>query len=151
MEINVTIEDDSILNMVSEDWLYQSAENILCLADAGESEMGISIVSDERIREINYLYRYIDKITDVISFQMECQDGFVVPDDMRHLGDVIISAPAVVRQAVEYEVSQTEELRRLLIHGILHLLGYDHLQPEQEIHMQSLEERIMCALEERDR
>ena len=151
MEINVTIEDESILNIVSEDWLYQTAEDILCLANAGESEMGISIISDEHMRKINHLYRHIDKTTDVISFQMECQDGFIVPSDMRHLGDVLISAPAVVRQAAEYKVSQIEELRRLLIHGILHLLGYDHMQFEQEVDMQNQEECIMCALEERDR
>jgi len=151
MEINVTIEDESILNIASEDWLYKNAEHILYLADAGDSEMGISIVGDERMREINRLHRHVDKTTDVISFQMECRDGFIVPNDMRHLGDVVISAPAVMRQAAEYEISRIEELRRLLIHGILHLLGYDHLQPEQEFHMQSQEERIMCALEEGDK
>lgn len=146
MEINVTIEDENILKHFSEDWFHLEAEKILNLAQAGESEMGISIVDDECIRAINRMHRQIDKPTDVISFQMECADGFIVPSDMRHLGDVVISAPTAQRQAVEFEVSIEEEMRRLLIHGVLHLLGYDHMQIEEENIMQAEEERIMCFL-----
>ena len=142
MEINVIIEDDLILKHLSEDWFYEETEEILTISGAGQSEMGVSIVSDERIREINRMYRKIDKSTDVISFQMETQDGFIVPNDMRHLGDVVISAPTAIAQAVEYETSVEEEVRRLLIHGILHLLGFDHMQTENEAKMQDEEERI---------
>jgi len=147
MEVNVSIEDESILAALSEEWFYTQAEQILQLCSAGPSEMGISLVDLSRMREINRKHRHIDSATDVIAFQMECADGFVVPNDMRHLGDVVICVPVAINQAQEYECSVEQEVRRLLIHGILHLLGFDHEQERDEKHMNLEEERIALALE----
>ena len=150
MEINVIIEDGSVYNYLNEEWFHDEAEKILNMAKAGFSEMGILVINDLRMQEINKAYRNIDKTTDVLSFQMENDDGFIVPNDMRHLGDVIISVPTAVRQAKKYGVSIVEEVRRLLIHGILHLLGYDHILTQQKEEMHHLEENIMSRLEEWD-
>jgi probable rRNA maturation factor len=100
------------------------------------SEVSVTFVSNERIREINREYRHKDQPTDVISFALEelGEDEIeIVGEDIpRLLGDIIISVERAKEQAEEYNHSFSRELGFLSLHGFLHLLGYDHVEEEDE-------------------
>jgi probable rRNA maturation factor len=90
-----------------------------------EAELSLLITEDSEIAELNKQYRKKDKATDVLSFPMQkIKSGKKVVSGL--LGDVVISAETTISQAKEYETTVPEEFLRLLIHGTLHLLGYDH-------------------------
>ena len=92
--------------------------------------MSILITDDEEIRSLNNTYRGLDRSTDVLSFsQME---GEEIHGESDLLGDIVISLDTALRQAGEYGHTVEEEMRRLLIHGLFHLLGYDHEGCEEE-------------------
>lgn len=102
----------------------------------------VIIIDNEEIHKINKEYRGIDRPTDVISFALEDDDTFVVMDK-RILGDIYISIDKAREQATEYGHSLLRELCFLTIHGILHLLGYDHMKESEEKIMLELQERIL--------
>ncbi len=105
-------------------------------------EFNIIIVDNERIHEINKQYRNIDAATDVISFALEDNKDF--PNiDYRILGDIYISIDKVYEQSKLYNHSFFRELSFLTIHGLLHLLGYDHMKKEDELIMFSRQELIL--------
>ena len=91
----------------------------------------IIIVTNEEIKNINYTYRGIDKITDVISFALEDNDKLKKPK-LRVLGDIYIAVDVAYEQAKLYNHSTKREICFLATHGILHLLGYDHQNEEEE-------------------
>ena len=110
------------------------------------SELSISLVDDKAIRLINKKWRHKDKATDVLSFPQlsvaELREQTV--DTQWLLGDIIISVPTALRQAKERRHSLRKELCRLLAHGILHLMGYDHeISPKEEKRMQRLERKLL--------
>ena len=109
-------------------------------------EVSCVLVDDERIHEINREYRHIDRSTDVISFAMEDNDQFYVEGMPRTLGDIFISVDHAKKQAEEYGHSLRREMCFLFTHGILHLLGYDHMTDEQEKEMFGLQDEILGAL-----
>ena len=114
---------------------------------AEEVELSILFTDNAEVQQLNKEYRGKDKPTDVLSFSMsEGESPIASPS----LGDVVISVPIAVEQAVEYQVTTEQELLRLLIHGILHLLGYDHEDvPELEVvRMQTQEDKLQAELEE---
>lgn len=102
----------------------------------------IIFVDNEKIKEINKIYRNIDKETDVISFALEDDKTFNT-DKFRFLGDIYISIDKARSQAVEYGHSLKREICFLSIHGLLHLLGYDHMNKEEEKVMFNLQEEIL--------
>lgn len=95
-----------------------------------EAIFNIIFVSNKKIREINKEYRGIDKVTDVISFALE--DGDTIEYEMRVLGDIYIAIDRAYEQAEMYNHSRIREICFLTTHGILHLLGYDHIEEEDE-------------------
>ncbi|MGA9227428.1 MAG: rRNA maturation RNase YbeY [Mesobacillus sp.] len=111
------------------------------------SELSVTFVSNERIQEINREYRDKDQPTDVISFALEeMGEGEieVVGADMpRVLGDIIISVPRTREQAEEYNHSFMRELGFLAVHGFLHLLGYDHMNEQDEKKMFDRQKEIL--------
>jgi probable rRNA maturation factor len=111
------------------------------------SEVSITFLSNERIREINRDYRHKDQPTDVISFALEelGEDEIeIVGTDMpRVLGDIIISVERAKEQAEEYNHSFSRELGFLALHGFLHLLGYDHIEEEDEKEMFQTQKDIL--------
>ncbi|MCM3712834.1 rRNA maturation RNase YbeY [Alkalihalobacillus oceani] len=115
----------------------------------GETEVSVTFVSLERIQEINRDYRGKDLPTDVISFALNDQDEEeleVVAEGLPNvLGDIIISVSHIRSQAEEYGHSFERELGFLTVHGMLHLLGYDHLTEEEEKDMFSRQEDILSA------
>ena len=107
--------------------------------------LGLLITDDERIKTLNLKYRGQDEETDVLAFGMESdQDSFVSPSELPlHLGDVVISYPQAVVQAEEYGHPIEEELHRLVVHGLLHLLGYDDQTDQERRRMWDRQETIL--------
>ena len=102
----------------------------------------VIIVDNDKIHEINKEYRHIDRETDVISFALEDDKSFNTTD-IRMLGDIYISIDRVRSQALEYGHSFKRELYFLAIHGLLHLLGYDHMKEEDEKIMFAKQEEVL--------
>ena len=118
-------------------------------------EISISFVDNEEIKDLNKQYRNIDAPTDVLSFPMlefnkKSNDETIVKevfiDEEIPLGDIVISTEKVIEQAREYGHGQDRELAFLLVHGMLHLLGYDHIQESDEIIMRKKQEEILELL-----
>ena len=105
------------------------AGRILDDSDRSEAELSILITDDEEICSLNRLYRDMNRPTDVLSFsQLEGEGPVIVP---QLLGDVVISWETAQRQASELGHGVPVEMKRLLIHGVLHLLGFDHEKGEE--------------------
>ena len=104
----------------------------------------IILVDDEYIHKINKEYRNIDKVTDVISFALEDDDNDY-ETNYRVLGDIYISVDTAYRQAKEYGHSNLREICFLATHGLLHLLGYDHMEEDDEIIMFKKQEELLNA------
>jgi len=126
------------------------AKQLLRQVDESDSSLSISLVDDREIQVLNREHRGKDKPTDVLSFPLY-EDGQgttlepVVPE--RLLGDVVISIDTARRQAAEYDAPLQNEVYRLLIHGILHVLGHDHEQPEERAAMEAEERRLAAAID----
>jgi probable rRNA maturation factor len=122
------------------------------LAAAGEElgvcgEVSVLVVDDSRIHQLNREFRDVDRPTDVLSFsQLEGESMGGLPEEPVLLGDIVVSAPTAVRQAEEYGHTVAREFAFLLVHGFLHLLGYDHETPEEETEMFALQEKILERL-----
>jgi probable rRNA maturation factor len=109
------------------------------------AELSILFVNDRRMRILNHQYRGMDKTTDVLSFPLheEIQDARLISHPLA-LGDIVINLHKAKRQAEENSCSLNEELKRLLIHGLLHLIGYDHEQSRYlKIKMQEMGFELM--------
>ncbi len=104
----------------------------------------ITFVSEEEIKDINKNYRGIDKVTDVISFAFEDANS-IKKEMIRVLGDIYICIPRMLEQAKTYGHSPKRELSFLVVHGLLHLLGYDHQTKEEESIMFTKQELILNA------
>ena len=150
MEINVLV-DAGLAGCPEASWLESVLEKVLLAQDIDSKvELGLVIVDQEKIRQLNFSYLGEDKPTDVLAFAMLPEQSgenlvpFVVPpDDIKHLGEVIISYPQAVIQAEEHQHSVEREIAILIIHGVLHLLGYDHDKPELEQEMRAREAEIV--------
>ena len=105
----------------------------------------IIFIDDEQMHEMNKTYRGIDRTTDVLSFALEDNQTIELP--IRELGDIFISIPKMKAQALEYGHSEKRELSFLTVHGLLHLLGYDHTRSEEDekIHF-GLQDKILNDL-----
>jgi probable rRNA maturation factor len=111
-------------------------------------EVSLVFTDSETVKQLNRDYRGVDEPTDVLAFyilpQKEADSSFVLPPDgVTRLGEVIISYPQTVEQAREQGHSPEKELALLIIHGILHLLGYDHEEPEEEAKMREREKELL--------
>ena len=145
-------EVDNFENNYEQDFTAIIEQALKTLKIEDDVEVSCVLVDDERIHEINREYRHIDRSTDVISFAMEDNDQFYVEGMPRTLGDIFISVDHAKKQAEEYGHSLRREMCFLFTHGILHLLGYDHMTDEQEKEMFGLQGKILGALSiERER
>ena len=139
-------EVENIENNYEQDFTAIIEQALKTLGIEDDVEVSCVLVDDERIHEINREYRHIDRSTDVISFAMEDNDQFYVEGMPRTLGDIFISVDHAKKQAEEYGHSLRREMCFLFTHGILHLLGYDHMTDEQEKEMFGLQDKILGAL-----
>ena len=127
------------------DYLNEVINHTLEVMDAKESIFTIIFVTKEEIHELNKQYRGVDRVTDVISFALEDAHD-VSLSDIRVLGDIYICIDRMKEQAIEYNHSETRELSFLTVHGLLHLLGYDHQTKEEEEIMFNLQRKILSDL-----
>jgi probable rRNA maturation factor len=115
---------------------------------ADTCQVSVTLVGDAEMREINHAYRKVDKITDVISFALnegeeeELQGG----PEANLLGEIVVCLPQCWRQAEEYGHGRARELAYLLAHGMLHILGYDHMREAEKKTMRQREKAIMTAI-----
>lgn len=108
--------------------------------------VSVALVSDVTIRKFNRLYRKQDKVTDILSFEAAVKDFVTMPED-RSLGEILICWPRIKQQARENNWSVQEEFLYILVHGLLHLWGYDHEQSWQQAKkMEKLHQKIMSRL-----
>ena len=157
MEINVLI-DEGLEGCLDVGWLESIAEQALIAQNAGSNvELGLVITSQERVQQLNRSYLGKDEPTDVLAFSMlpaaeEIGADFppfvTPPDGVVHLGEVIVSYPQAVIQAEEQHHSIRKEIATLIIHGVLHLLGYKDDNPELKRQMSARETEILTGMGE---
>ena len=114
------------------------------------TEVDITIVTDEEIHTLNRDYRNVDRATDVLSFALDEGDDepTIVGGEAEHLlGDIIISAPKAKEQAEEFGHGLNREITYLAVHGILHLLGYDHMEEKDKVVMRKEEEAVLREMD----
>lgn len=114
-----------------------------------EAEISLVFVGEKRIRRLNRLYRGVDRVTDVLSFEGESADGdgFVDPaDGVAYLGEIFICIERAERQAKEKGHSLRQEIDILLVHGLFHLLGYDHIEDADYVVMAAKENKVIKKL-----
>lgn len=154
--------------LVSVQRLRRIAEHTLAAGLAGnEARLSVVVADDEVVRDLNKRYRGLDENTDVLSFSFtrpgeyygesgplplgDEESAFVLPPgEEDSLGEVIISYPQAQRQADQSGHQVEEEMALLLAHGILHLLGHDHAEPEEEAAMKALEDEVLAKVREDD-
>ena len=142
-EITVINETDE---NIDKELLNKVASFALVHEKVEKALVNIIIVDNVEIRKINKEYRGIDRETDVISFALEDDNTFIeLP--IRVLGDIYISIDKVKSQAIEYGHSEKREICFLTVHGILHLLGYDHMNPDEEKIMFDKQDKILDELD----
>ena len=140
----------TIYNKTDEEFTYEDIiEKVVFKAFEVEgvkkASCSIIIVDNTFIHKLNKEYRGIDRVTDVISFALEDDKSMVIPDNIRLLGDIYISLDKAKEQAREYGHSLERELCFLSIHGLYHLLGYDHESKEEEKIMFKKQEEVLEA------
>ena len=141
MDVSV-IDRENYLDRGREKALAALTERILRYLGLPErSQVCLSFVSDADMRELNRRYRKIDRTTDVLSFAQRDVG------DVGILGDVVISYDTAVRNSQRFSVTVEREIRRLVVHGILHLLGFDHAEKRQRETMRGKESEIMGFLD----
>lgn len=130
--------EDSFLKII------ETTLNVLNIDD--DVEMSCILIDDEKIHEINKEYRHIDRSTDVISFALEDSEQFYVEGMPRNIGDIFISVDHAKMQAQEYGHSLKREMCFLFTHGLLHLLGFDHMNEDDEKEMFGKQKEILGLL-----
>jgi probable rRNA maturation factor len=151
MEINVEV-DSKFVGCVRAKWLKSIIDRTLNAQGLGsEAEVSLIITGQRKIHELNKEYLEEDRPTDVLSFPMMEPPAKVVfvtaPDGQNHLGEVIVSFPQAVLQAEEHGHTVEREISILVVHGLLHLLGYDHAGVAEKREMRTREKEILGLLE----
>ena len=149
MEIEIRCEPEDL--PVSEEEREAVRRAILAvgrLYGAEDAEVSVTLTDDAHIHVINREYRGVDRPTDVISFALtESEEPEIIGGGAHEvLGDLIISLERMRAQAAEYGHTQLRELSFLTVHGMLHLLGYDHMEEEERLEMEEEQRRVMEEL-----
>jgi probable rRNA maturation factor len=151
--INWDIDDD-FQAVIDPSSITPALEHTLQLVRISEASLTIAISDDATVQALNRAYRGVDAPTDVLSFAHQAaghadEPTLVLPAELaadyaHYLGDIIIAYPYAERQAAHYQNNVTAELRLLAVHGLLHLLGYDHASAEEEAAMWALQEAALA-------
>ena len=141
MEISI-VDREKFIDGPARENLIRLVEKILAYLDLSpRSELCVSLVSDVDMRELNRQYRQIDTTTDVLCFPQKSE---VSPD---LLGDIVISYQTAVRHSRRLEITVEEELRLLVVHAVLHLLGFDHKKKKERDIMREKEKEVLNYLD----
>lgn len=148
MDMFVDIRDASLSEEdVPEEDLVRAFEEALRLEGMTDDvELSLSFVGEEEIQELNRDYRGVDSVTDVLSFPTYEGEIYEIEGMPTPLGDIVICMDRVRLQAKEFGHSERREIVYLAVHSLLHLLGYDHMEPEEKKEMRAREEEVMSAL-----
>lgn len=140
-DIHIFCEEGHELDSGLEQRLRELCHKVLC-AENSTLPVNIVMTGDAEVRELNRDYRNKDKTTDVLSFPWECdpEDSEFLDDEEKLLGELYISVPQVERQAPRFDTTFEEEMNRVTVHGLLHLLGFDHIKPQDRKIMRAREE-----------
>lgn len=154
--MNIYIENETDIDFGLEDYKAVICSAVLAVAEGfglpGALEVNVLITGLEQIRQINSDSRGIDSATDVLSFPYYDYetpgvfDGEIFEDEENILGDIILCAQKVTMQAAEYGHSRKRELSFLVVHSMLHLLGYDHIKDDDRIEMERQQRKYMEIL-----
>ena len=143
-------QDKMVLGEYLEKRLQDGLNAVAKLHDLDDmTEVDITIVDDEEIHQLNRDYRNVDRPTDVLSFALDEDDEDepeLLEGQLHLLGDIIISAETATRQAEEFGHGLEREIVYLAVHGLLHLLGYDHMVEEDKVIMRAKEEEALRAI-----
>ena len=141
VDVSLEVSD---LQDASAEWVAMVVRAVLAAEGVAAGAVSIVIGADELVQRLNRDYRGVDRVTDVLAFAMsEGADTPVLSDGLPILGDVVVSWPRARTQAEERGVPPREELALLLVHGCLHLLGYDHAEKADEQAMWRRQEMIV--------
>ena len=124
----------------------QSNEDLKCpeiVRSASKLSLGLELTNDKKISDLNHAWLGNSKSTDVLSFPILDETSFVLSSEAIELGDIVISVPTAIRQSKENNVDFFRELRWLAIHGLLHLLGWDHCDQESLTQMLITQEQLL--------
>ncbi|MCY3714389.1 MAG: rRNA maturation RNase YbeY [Gemmatimonadetes bacterium] len=138
--MNIEIETVLPAPDIPREALWSAVSRILRGEGRDRAAVTVVLVDDPYIRKLNHKYRHLDRATDVLSFGMDDDPG----SEGETLGDVYVSVDRAREQAERYHVSLDDELQRLVVHGCLHLLGYDHQNASQRKVMRE-KERVYSA------
>lgn len=156
--IDVSYEDVQYAEQAPSQMVVEHLEKVLTMLGQPSCECSVSFVSDDTIQDLNRTYRDKDEPTDILSFVQEedvedfswpeVQVGLIdgPPEEIRVLGDMVISLDTLKRNALSFSVEPDEELFRLLIHGLLHLLGEDHSSNDADEPMLIKQEKLLHQL-----
>lgn len=148
MTVVITNEQDKI--EIPADWEEKINKVVaICLKEEQipeEAEVDLLFVDNEAIREMNLEYRDKDSATDVLSFPMYEADEEIDDEDEILFGDIVISLERAQEQCEEYGHSLEREVMYLLVHGLLHLAGYDHMEEEDKKEMRAQEEKLLAVI-----
>ena len=139
--VDLQIATENIEGLPTEEQIAQWATAAV-QPEGGEVEMTVRIVDEAESHELNLTYRGKDRPTNVLSFPFECPDEVELP----LLGDLVICRQVVEREAAEQEKPLMAHWAHMVVHGSLHLLGYDHIEDDEAEEMESLETQIMQGL-----
>lgn len=143
MEISI-VDREGFIEAPAREELVSLVEKILAYLDlSARSELCVSLISDGDMRELNRQYRQIDATTDVLCFP---QKNEATPD---LLGDIVISYQTALRHSRRLEITIEEELRLLIVHAVLHLLGFDHKKKKERETMREKEKEVLSYLAKR--
>lgn len=148
--MSTIISNEQEIIEIPEDWTGKINTVVeICLQEEAidpKAEVGLLFVDNETIKEMNLEYRGKDSATDVLSFPMYEPDEAIDDEEEILLGDIIISLERAKEQAEEYGHSLEREVMYLLVHGLLHLSGYDHMEAAEKNVMRQREEHLLTAI-----
>ena len=140
--------DEEVPAPISSDEIYAILETVLVSENVMRPcYVSVSVVDDDEIRACNAEWRGIDAATDVISLECELPDDpDLAEDEPCELGDIMIAPAYIARQSVDFGTTPADEFRIMLVHGMLHLLGYDHLEDDEAAEMEERENAILADI-----
>lgn len=147
IELDISFENDEIEKSVEQHNVSMIVEKVLNYLKLDDCELSLSFISKESMRVLNEQYRNKNESTDVLSFaQQDNDEQFFGSDELTLLGDIVISLDDMQANCEIFNVSFDEELKRLIVHGILHLVGEDHTSNNDEEPMLKRQEEIIKFL-----
>ncbi len=157
---SISLKDDEIEVLVEEERWHECTSSFDFVNEAAKlalsagkepalsSPVNLSILfsTDKHIRELNKTYRGFDKPTNVLAFPAEGNAAGTLKDEKTHLGDIILAFETVLKEANEQNKTPASHITHLVIHGVLHLMGYDHTTSSEAMKMEQLEVQLMIKL-----